>query len=45
MEKLRTMKKGKRGRKHGFLTRSKSAGGAKVLTRRRLKKRNKLALA
>ncbi|MBI3559382.1 50S ribosomal protein L34 [Candidatus Gottesmanbacteria bacterium] len=37
-------KKVKRARKHGFLTRSKSAGGRKVLKRRILKGRQKLTV-
>lgn len=44
MEKLRTMKKGKRARKHGFLSRSKSHGGRKVLTKRRTAGRKKLTV-
>lgn len=44
MEKLRKMKKGKRAKKHGFLKRSASHGGSKVLKRRRLKKRENLTI-
>lgn len=44
MEKLRTMKKGKRARKHGFFKRADSHGGSKVLKRRRLKKRENLTI-
>ena len=44
MEKLRTVKKSKHARKHGFLTRSKSHGGRKVLQRRRAEKRAKLTV-
>jgi large subunit ribosomal protein L34 len=44
MEKLRKIKKLKRKRKHGYLERTKSAGGRKVLKRRRLKKRKKLTV-
>jgi large subunit ribosomal protein L34 len=44
MEKLRTAKKIKRARKHGFRKRSKSAGGAKVLTKRRSKNRKSLTV-
>lgn len=44
MEKLRKLKKGKRARKHGFLKRSSSHGGSKVLKRRKLKKRKNLTI-
>lgn len=44
MEKFRKLKKTKRKRKHGFLSRMETHGGQKVLKRRREKKRNKLAL-
>jgi large subunit ribosomal protein L34 len=44
MEKFVTLKKVKRKRKHGFLVRMRSHGGQKVVTRRRLKKRAKLAI-
>ena len=44
MEKLRTMKKKKRARKHGFLKRSKANSGKKVLKRRRLAKRKGLTV-
>jgi len=37
-------KKRKRARSHGFLKRSKSAGGSKVLQTRRRKGRKKLAV-
>jgi ribosomal protein L34 len=42
MEKLTKLKKVKRKRKHGFLTRMGSHGGKKILKRRRLKQRKKL---
>jgi len=44
MEKFVTLKKVKRKRKHGFLVRMRSHGGQKVVARRRLKKRAKLAI-
>nr|MBI5455744.1 50S ribosomal protein L34 [Candidatus Levybacteria bacterium] len=44
MEKLRKMQKGKRAKKHGFLKRSASHGGSKVLARRRKAKRKKLTV-
>ncbi len=44
MEKLVKLKKIKRKRKHGFLARSKSHNGRKVLKRRRDNKRSKLSL-
>jgi large subunit ribosomal protein L34 len=44
MEKFVTLKKAKRKRKHGFLVRMRSHGGQKVLQRRRLKGRAKLAI-
>ncbi len=44
MEKLIKLKKIKRKRKHGFLARSKSHNGRKVLKRRRAKKRSTLSL-
>lgn len=44
MEKLRKMKKGKRANKHGFLKRSSSHGGQKVLKKRRQAKRKKLTV-
>jgi large subunit ribosomal protein L34 len=44
MEKFITLKKVKRVRKHGFLTRMKSHGGQKVVKRRRLKGRKKLSI-
>lgn len=37
------IKKQKRARKHGFLSRMATHGGQKVITRRRLKKRIKLS--
>ncbi len=37
-------KKKKRKRSHGFLVRSKTSGGAKVLSRRRSKGRKKLTV-
>jgi large subunit ribosomal protein L34 len=44
MEKFVTLKKAKRARKHGFLSRMKSHSGQKVVQRRRLKGRAQLAL-
>jgi ribosomal protein L34 len=44
MEKLRKLKKLKRKRKHGFLSRTKTNGGKKVLKRRIAKKRKKLTV-
>jgi large subunit ribosomal protein L34 len=44
MEKLIKLKKAKRARKHGFLVRMRSHGGQKVVKRRRLKGRKKLAI-
>ncbi|MCL5970896.1 MAG: 50S ribosomal protein L34 [Patescibacteria group bacterium] len=44
MEKFRKLKKLKRKGKHGFLQRTKSSGGKKVLKRRRLKRRKKLTV-
>lgn len=44
MEKLRKMKKGKRAKKHGFLKRTSSHGGKKVIKRRKLKKRGSLTI-
>jgi large subunit ribosomal protein L34 len=44
MEKLIKLKKAKRHRKHGFLSRSKAHPGQKVLTRRRNKGRKKLTV-
>jgi large subunit ribosomal protein L34 len=44
MEKLTKLKKVKRQRKHGFLKRSDTAGGKKVLKRRRLRGRKKLTI-
>jgi len=37
-------KKGKRQKKHGFLTRMKTSGGAKVIQRRRAKGRARLSI-
>ncbi|MBI1981989.1 MAG: 50S ribosomal protein L34 [Candidatus Levybacteria bacterium] len=42
MEKRIKLKKLKRKRKHGFLTRTKSRSGREVIKRRRQKKRKKL---
>jgi large subunit ribosomal protein L34 len=44
MEKFIKLKKVKRARKHGFLSRSKTPGGQKVLSRRRTKKRKTLTV-
>ena len=44
MEKLRKMKKGKRARKHGFLTRSKTHTGKLVLKRRKAASRKSLTV-
>lgn len=37
-------KKGKRKKKHGFLVRMKTKGGIRVIKRRRVKQRTKLAV-
>ncbi|MEK7551525.1 MAG: bL34 family ribosomal protein [Patescibacteria group bacterium] len=44
MEKLRKLKKGKRARKHGFIKRSMSSGGRKVLRKRIAKGRKSLTV-
>jgi len=44
MEKFIKLKKKKRQRKHGFLSRSSSFSGKKVLKRRRLRKRGSLTI-
>ncbi|MBI4096301.1 MAG: 50S ribosomal protein L34 [Candidatus Levybacteria bacterium] len=44
MEKFVTLKKVKRKRKHGFLTRMASHEGQSVVRRRRLKRRSKLSI-
>lgn len=45
MEKSIVLKKAKRGRKHGFLKRSASHGGRKILKRRRRTGRAKLTVS
>jgi ribosomal protein L34 len=44
MEKLRKLKKGKRARKHGFLKRTASHSGRKVIKRRIAAKRKSLTV-
>jgi len=44
MEKFIKLKKGKRAKKHGFLVRSKTAGGKRILKRRAQKKRRRLTI-
>jgi len=44
MEKLRKLKKIKRRRKHGFLQRTSTHGGKKILKRRRATSRKKLTV-
>ena len=44
MEKLIKIKKIKRARKHGFLSRTKTSGGRRVLKRRRRKERRSLTV-
>jgi ribosomal protein L34 len=44
MEKFRKLKKIKRARKHGFLARSASASGRKVLSKRRASKRKSITV-
>lgn len=44
MEKLITLKKGKRRKKHGFLQRTKTNSGKKVIKRRRAAKRKILTV-
>ena len=44
MEKFIKAKKGKRAKKHGFLERTKTHGGRKVLKKRRLAKRKSLTI-
>lgn len=45
MEKFRKLKKLKRVRKHGFLARTKTLGGRKVLNRRIKRGRKKVTVA
>lgn len=44
MEKLRKLKKAKRARKHGFIKRSLSSSGRKVLRKRKAKGRKSLTV-
>jgi len=44
MSKTFNPKKGKRGKKHGFLKRMESSGGRRIIKRRRQKSRRRLAV-
>jgi ribosomal protein L34 len=44
MEKFRTLKKGKRARKHGFLHRTENRSGQNVIKRRKAAGRKKLTI-
>jgi len=44
VEKFRTLKKKRRKAKHGFIARTKTHGGRKVLKRRRAEKRRRITV-